>query len=381
MNLQEHIAKELLSQYGIPCPKGRLAKTASSAEDSCALIQAKKYVVKAQIAAGGRGLAGGVRFAATPSAVHDEAERMLNSRLVTDQTRAEGEVVHTVYVEAAHDLSAQYFVAFVLDAATGFPMLLASANGGIAFEERARMDPDAVAAHVLDEQSDIDGFLKTVGIEDGGAVDAVKAAARAFEENDMVLLEINPFAKTANGDWLAIDAKIALDPAAAFRHPEFDRLYSNAGQSAQESEAQQNNINFVRLDGDIGVVVNGAGLGLATNDLIVDAGGEPANFMDIRTTATSFDIARGVELLLADPGVKALLLNVHGGGMTVCDTVAEGVAFAYSRNNRNVPCIARLAGTNADWGERILMDRKVPVDVCNDMKTAVQRAVSRVGEA
>ncbi len=381
MLLSEYKSKELLKQYGVAVPKGKLARTAKEAEDNCASIPARKFVVKAQIAAGGRGLAGGIKFAATPSSVHDAAIEMLGTRLVTEQTGREGELISAVYVEAAEDLKSQYFIALALDLETAQPLLLGSSEGGVEFEQRARMDAETVKTLVLSGEAKADeapiiAFLDTLGI-DATAAPAILSALDAFLQNDMVLLEINPFAQTAAGDWLAIDAKIALDAAAAFRHPEFDGLVDEL--EGDEGEAARSNINFVKLDGDLGVIVNGAGLGLATNDLVVDAGGRPANFMDIRTTATSFDIARGVELLLQDNRVRALLLNVHGGGMTVCDTVAEGVAFAYSRSDRKLPCIVRLAGVNAKWGNQILQDRKVPVEVFDDMKTAVARAVEATG--
>lgn len=381
MLLSEYKSKELLSQYGVPVPVGKLARTAKEAEDRCADIPSKKFVVKAQIAAGGRGLAGGIKFAATPSSVHEEAQKMLGSRLVTEQTDRNGDPVNAVYVEAAHELKSQYFIALALDLETGRLMLLASADGGVEFEQRARMDADTVKSLVLSNdpashEAAITTFLGTLGI-DPSATPSIMAACQAFMDNDMILIEINPFAQTSSGDWLAIDAKVSLDAAAAFRHPEFESLISVL--DGDEGEAQKSNINFVKLDGDLGVIVNGAGLGLATNDLIVDANGRPANFMDIRTTATSFDIARGVEILLADPRVRAILLNVHGGGMTVCDTVAEGVAFAYSRSDRKLPCIARLAGANAAWGNQILKDRKVPVEQFDDMKQAVARAVEKTG--
>lgn len=381
MLLAEYKSKELLAQYGLSVPAGRRATTADEAEAACAKLDARKFVVKAQIAAGGRGLAGGIKFAATPSSVHDEAARMLGSKLVTEQTGREGEIVNVVYVEAALDLASQHFIAITLDPETGSPLLLASAAGGVEFEQRARMDEGVVNSAVLDGSADIADALKAAGIDDAGAVAQVEAAVRAFTENDMTLLEINPFAKTKDGRWMAIDAKIALDPSAAFRHPEFESMLADQGLSSDEAEAQKSNINFVKLDGDLGVIVNGAGLGLATNDMIVDANGRPANFMDIRTTATSFDIAKGVELLLRDTRVKAILLNVHGGGMTVCDTVAEGVVFAYNRSNRKVPVISRLAGVNADWGNQILKDRKVPVEQFTDMKSAVARAVEKAGGA
>ncbi|MDH3264366.1 MAG: acetate--CoA ligase family protein [Paracoccaceae bacterium] len=380
MLLSEYKAKEILRQYGVPIPPGRLARTAGEAEAACAGLAAKKFVVKAQIAAGGRGLAGGIRFAATPSSVHDEAERLLGSTLVTEQTGPEGEAVNSVYVEPALDLKHQYFVAFALDPETGQPMLIASSEGGVEFEERARMDASAVKTilmgdDVAAESAPFAEFLSGLGIDPAKTADAILAARRAFIDNDMTLLEINPFAETRDGDWYALDAKIAIDDNSLYRHPEFESLAAEQGLAAAESEAQRSNINLVRLDGNIGVVVNGAGLGLATNDMIVDANGKPANFMDIRTTATSFDIAKGVEILLREPQVRAILLNVHGGGMTVCDTVAEGVAFAYARSERKLPVAARLAGQNAEWGLRILKDRKVPVKVFGDMKSAVAGAV------
>ncbi len=377
MLLSEYKSKELLAQYRIGIPAGRVARSPSEAEERCREIKAQKYVVKAQIAAGGRGLAGGIRFAATPSSVADEARRLLGSTLVTEQTGPGGEVVEAVYVEAALTLAEDYFVAFVLDPDSGAPMLLASKDGGVAFEQRAKMDSDTVRSLVLPDadRDALTAFLKTLGIEDAGAAEALLAAREAFVANDMLLLEINPFARTSDGDWMAIDAKISLDGNAMFRHPELEALATDPTMPAAERAAQASNINLVKLDGTIGVVVNGAGLGLATNDMLVDAGGRPANFMDIRTTAKSFDIAKGVELLLEDPNVRVIFLNVHGGGMTVCDTVAEGVAFAYSRASRKLPVVARLAGQNADYGLRILRDRKVPAEVVADMTQGVRRAV------
>lgn len=380
MLLSEYKSKELLAQYGFPVPPGKLARSARDAEEACAQVPARKFVVKAQIAAGGRGLAGGIRFAATPSSVHDEAARMIGSRLVTEQTGPAGETVAAVYVEAALDLAAQYFIALALDPESGGILLLGSSEGGVAFEQKARMESDVVSTLLLsgDEAQDrapVTAFLKGLGIDDPKAATPILAAAKAFVDCDMTLLEINPYGLTKERDWLAIDAKIVLDGAALFRHPEYESFEADQPLSAPEAEAQKSNINLVRLEGNLGVVVNGAGLGLATNDMIMDAGGQPANFMDIRTTASSFDIAKGVELLLRDTSVKAILLNVHGGGMTVCDTVAEGVAFAYSRNDRKLPVVARLAGVNAEWGTQILKDRRLPVEIFPDMPGAVARAV------
>ncbi len=377
MLLAEHHSKELIAQYGVPIPEGYVAGTAEEAKEKAQCIDAGRYVVKAQISVGGRGLAGGIKFAATPTAVAQEASRLLGSRLVTEQTGPKGEAVEAVYVEAAKNIARDYFIAIVLDPTTGAPLLLASREGGIAFEERARMDADTVKSHSLVDCGEaLDAFLADLGVNDTKAREAILSAYRAFIDHDMLLLEINPFARTADGEWLAVDAKVALDRNALFRHPEHEALLGARALTGTEAEAAKSEINLVKLDGDIGVVVNGAGLGLATNDMLVDAGGWPANFMDIRTTAKSFDIARGVELLLRDQNVKAILLNVHGGGMTTCDTVAEGVAFAYSRNSRQLPVAVRLAGQNAEWGLRILKDRRVPIEVFNDMTSAVIHAVT-----
>lgn len=380
MMLSENQSKELLSQYGILIPEGRLAHSPEEAEKRCKEITARKYVVKAQIAAGGRGLAGGIKFAATPSAVANEARALLNSRLVTDQTSAHGEAVRSVYVEAAIDIAKSYYIAISFDPLSGLPMLLASAAGGVEFEQLARMDQDAVRTLVLDDTPEapdkLVAFLRGVGIEGPEAVAVIVSAHQAFLENDLTLVEINPLARTADGKWMAIDAKVALDRNAAFRRPEFDSLVADLGLSSSEMEAHKRDINLVKLIGNIGVLANGAGLGLATNDMITDAGGEPANFMDIRTTARSFDVARGVELLLADPQVKVILLNIHGGGMTAADTVAEGVSFAYSRTKRRLPVIAHIAGYNAEWGIKLLRERNVPVETFETMSGAINRVVA-----
>lgn len=383
MLLAEYSSKELLTQYGVKVPPGKVARTAKEAEDRCAEIDTRKYVVKAQIAAGGRGRAGGVKFAATPSSVRNEAEKLLAAQLTTDQTGDQPQTVTAVYVEAFVDHTAQYYIAIVLSPDTGQPTLLASPNGGIDFENLAKTNEGTVTTHQLSGDANSDKaplieFLASIGIEEPNAADQILSASDAFIANDMILLEINPFARKPDGHWVALDAKIAIDPSALFRHPELEAIATAQNLPQEESDAQKSNINLVKMTGNLGVVTNGAGLGLATNDMIIDEGGRPANFMDIRTTATSMDIARGVELLLNQPAVKAILLNIHGGGMTMCDTVAEGINFAYSRNERNLPIVARLAGQNAEWGRRILVDRKVPVEIFDDLSAAVKRAVSVV---
>jgi len=387
MDLPEYESKELIAQFGVAIPEGRIAHTPDEAEEKSRAIPAQKYMVKAQIRSGGRGLAGGIRLAATPSAVRKEAARMIGATLVTSQTGPTGDKVRAVYVEAAIDVAADFFVALALDPAAGQPTLFASSRGGVEFEQMARMDPDVVKHLALDDdtaatRTKVAKFLTSLDFPDAkGAAEVVMQLRKAFLANDMTLLEINPFARTRDGAWIAVDAKVSFDDNATFRHPELEAIAAEPHLSPAERVAQENDINFVKLDGNIGVVVNGAGLGLAINDMLVDAGGKPANFMDIRTTAMSFDIAKGVELLLEDPKVKTLLLNIHGGGMTVCDTVAEGVAFAYSRSTRKVPIVARLAGQNAEWGLRILKERYLPVESFDDMTGAVKRSIEIAGGA
>jgi succinyl-CoA synthetase beta subunit len=378
MDLPEYESKELIAQFGVIIPDGHIAKTPEAAEEMARAIKSQRYMVKAQITAGGRGLAGGIKVAATPSAVREEAKRMIGANLVTEQTGATGQIIRSVYVEAAVDIASSYFVALAIDPDTALPMLFASTRGGVEFEQAARMDPDVVRRLALtgNLKADVREFLTEMDIPDPeGAADVIRSLHRAFLENDMTLLEINPFARTKSGEWVAVDAKVSFDDNAKFRHPELEAIAADPYLSPAEKVAQENNINLVKLDGSIGVVVNGAGLGLATNDMLIDAGGKPANFMDIRTTANSFDIAKGVELLLEDSKVKTLLVNVHGGGMTVCDTIAEGVAFAYSRTKRRIPIVVRFAGTNAEWGLKILKDRHLPVESCKDMTHAVRRSV------
>ncbi|MEM1391170.1 MAG: ATP-grasp domain-containing protein [Pseudomonadota bacterium] len=384
MNLTEHASKTLLSEYEVPVPRGRLAKTGEDAILACQALGAPRYAVKAQTKAGGRGLAGGISFVATPSEARAATEGLLGRRLVTSQTTAEGEDVTTVLIEEALELERSFYFALVFDTTSGQPMLLASRQGGVEFEQRARMgDADIKSLlfcgdHETDRAS-LKAFLGRLEVNGDEVTTIILSALNAFTKEDMVLIELNPFSQTKAGDWVAIDAKVALDPSAVFRRIE-RQMFSDAAMSeGPEHEAQKSNINFVKLDGNLGVVVNGAGLGLATNDMIIDAGGHPANFMDIRTTATSLDIARGVDLLLQDRSVSAILINVHGGGMTVCDTIAEGVSIAYAKSTRKPPCFARLAGVNAQWGSNILSDRGVPVELFADPETAIDHALTKVG--
>jgi succinyl-CoA synthetase beta subunit len=384
MYLSEYQAKEILARYGVNVPEGGLARSPQEAEERARALTCAKFAVKAQIRAGGRGLAGGVKFAATPSAVRDAAAELLGTRLVTDQTGVAGEVVERVWVEAAVDDRRSVYLAYVVDERTAVPRLLGAREGGVAFEAKAHADPGMLESLELPLDGglsgvDVPGFLARIGVEGPAATSAgalIAGMVRAAVENDALLVEINPLAITPDGRAVAVDAKMVLDDSALYRHPEFEGIAREAPRDQYERVARENEINFVKMDGNIGVVVNGAGLGLATNDMLVDAGGRPANFMDIRTTATSFQIARGVGVLLEDPAVKVILVNVHGGGMTVCDTVAEAINFAYSRSARKPPIVFRAAGQNAPWALKIMKDRRLPFEPRDDIAGAVARAVT-----
>ena len=384
MYLTESRSKELLQQYGVNCPRGKIASSPAEAVTAAHDLGGTRFVIKAQILAGGRGLAGGIGFADYREQVGEEAQRILGTRLVTEQTGPAGDNVRTVYVEEAIDFRSSIYFAIVIDQATARPTLLGSSEGGVEFEEKAASQPDIVVRCPLEsdgscEPARLTEFLSRTGVEDTymeSARKLVEGCIRAFVELDINILEINPLALTYSSGAMAVDAKITLDDNALFRHPELEAISPETRPDPVEQTARENEINFVRLDGDIGVVTNGAGLGLATNDMLIDAGGNPANFMDIRTTATSQQIAKGVALLLDDASVKVILLNIHGGGMTVCDTVVEGLALAYSKSKRRLPIIARLAGQNAPWARTILKDRRLPFEHFDSMTSAIQRVTS-----
>ncbi len=387
MFLSEYQAKEILHQYGVPVPQGRIASSSAEAEARCRELDTAKFVVKAQIGAGGRGLAGGVKFAATPSAVAKAAGQMLGSRLVTEQTGAQGEKVERVYVEEAVEIAQSLYLAVVIDQAQARPTLLASAEGGEEFESKVSRDESILHKLTLNPAGKIDDaaltdFLGKIGLTGDAAAKATAlahAAIEAFFKNDVTLLEINPLAVTAKGEVLAVDAKMVIDDNALYRHPELAELAAEAPVPEVERRARDSEINYVKMSGNIGMVVNGAGLGLATNDMLIAKGGKPANFMDIRTTATSFQIANGVRLLLEDKNVRVILVNIHGGGMTTCDTVAEGISFAYSKSDRKPPIVYRAAGQNADWSYRVMADRRLPFTPVQTMSEAVAQAVQIAG--
>jgi len=383
MFLHEAQAKDLLAAYGIPLPGGLVACTPDEAGRHAAALDGA-VAVKALIHAGGRGLAGGVRFAATPEEAVLCAEDMLGRALVTAQTRSRGEVVDEIYIERALDFSRSLYLSIIVDQRRAVPTLIAAAEGGTAFEQRAMDAPAMVQKYPLGADGGhnpaaLAAFLDMLGVPEKAApavLDVVEALIRVFMENDATLIEVNPLALMDNHTAVAVDAKIVLDGNALFRHPDLGALRDTARTDETELLAQANEINFVRMDGAIGLVVNGAGLGLATHDMVIEAGGRPANFMDIRTMATAGQIATGIGILLDDPGVRVLLVNVHGGGMTTCDRISDALALAMQTRDRPVPVIFRVAGQNAQAAREAVRALPNPCIIPDTMSEAVRRAVA-----
>jgi succinyl-CoA synthetase beta subunit len=383
MNLHEFQAKEILQRRGLRVPPGQVAWTAEEAARIAAELGGPRFAVKAQILAGGRGAAGGVKMADTPDEVRAIATDMLGRRLVTAQTQAGGRSVRRVYIEKAITFKREIYVGVTVDRYEGEIVLLAASQGGEKVEEQVRRDPQSLRRLALDgvtppEAAELKRFAGALDLEAGQVDEAARmleGLCRAFVEFDASLIEVNPLAVSEGGELLALDVKMSVDDNALFRQPELQVLRDEDEVDAQELEAQRHDLNFVRMDGDIGVVVNGAGLALATHDILCDCGGRPANFMDIRTSAMSLQIAKGIGLLLADPRVSVIFVNVHGGGMTSCDTIVEAISIAMRWSGRKVPIVVRFAGQNAVYAQKMLADRRIPHELATGMTEGARRAV------
>jgi len=383
MYVHEFQAKQLLSGYGVPAPRGAVARTPAAARDAAREIGGGAWAVKAQILAGGRGKAGGVKIAESLDAVATESRQLLGSTLVTEQTGAAGRKVASVYVEERVAAARELYLAVLVDRASGRVAFLTSAEGGEDIEEAVARDPARIDKLVVDpargpDDAGLRNAAAGLGL-DGAAAEAAVALMsglyKAFHELDASLIEINPLAVTETGELRAIDVKLNLDDNALFRHPELEALRDPDDLDPTEMEAARYEINYVKLGGDIGCMVNGAGLALATLDAIGRAGGAAADFMDVRPVATREQIATGFRLVLTNPKIKAILVNVFGGGILRCDTMAEGIASAVHAHGLPVPLILRLAGTNMEIAKKTLVGQGVPVTFADDMAQAAELAV------
>lgn len=376
MKIHEYQAKKILRQYQVAVPSGTMATTANQAERVAAELGGK-VVIKAQIHAGGRGKGGGVKLAANPEEVRQAASEILGMQLVTHQTGPEGQKVKQVLVEKASDIEREFYLGITLDRAQSKPVVMASQEGGVEIEEVAVATPEKILKETVDPRVGLQAFQATrlafgLGFEGKQvrqAISFILSLYRAYVDADCSLVEINPLVVTADGQLLALDAKIDIDDNALFRHPDLAKMHDVDEEEELEVEAAKYGLNYIKLDGNIGCMVNGAGLAMATMDIIKLSGAEPANFLDVGGGASAETVENGFRILLSDPNVKAILINIFGG-IVRCDRVAAGVIEARKNIEVNVPIVVRLAGTNAEVAAEMLENSDMDFAVGHGLKDA-----------
>lgn len=382
MNIHEYQAKELLSNYGVRVPIGKVAFTSEEAKQIATDLNAEKLVVKAQIHAGGRGKAGGVKVTGSPEEVETIASEMLGMKLVTHQTGPEGKIVSKVLVEEASDIAKEFYLGMVIDRTSEQVVIMASPEGGTEIEEVAKNTPEKILKIHIDPSVGIQPFqcrkiayfLELEGKAVNKAVSFIISLYNLFTEKDCSLAEINPLVLTGEGEVLALDGKLNFDDNALFRRPDIQKLQDRTEEDELELEAKEAGFSFVNLDGNIGCLVNGAGLAMATMDIIKFHGGEPANFLDVGGGATSDQVTKAFKMILSDKNVKAIFVNIFGGIMK-CDTIAEGIITAANEIGIKVPLIVRLEGTNVELGRKLLSESGLDIQTGTDMKDAASKAV------
>ncbi len=385
MNLHEYQAKALLRDYGIPMPPGEVAATADEARERAAALGEGPWVLKAQVHAGERQAAGGIRMVKTPQEVASAAGELLGRKIVTGQTGREGLLVKKVYVERACDVAREIYAALLVNRAQARIDLVAAREGGVGVES-ALARPESLIDLPIGEaglaEADLAELAKglDLSIEQATVIaDVMTRARRAFVETDAGLIEFNPLAISKSGDIVALDVKMALDDNALARHPELADMRDEDEVDPQEREADRYEHNYARMDGNIGLMTTGAGLGLAAIDLIKDEGGEPANFMDTRPMASREQIAEGIRLLLRDKRVRVVLVMAIGGGILHCDTIAEGIATAFRQVGAKVPVVYFAAGTGKEISELTLRNQGIPAIFADSMEEAAHEAVRIAG--
>jgi succinyl-CoA synthetase beta subunit len=385
MNIHEYQGKDILRRYGVATPRGMPCFSVDEADSAARELGGKVWVVKAQIHAGGRGKGGGVKVAKSFQEVHEYASKILGMTLVTHQTGPEGRVVKRLLVEEGADIAKELYLGLVVDRATQRVTLMASSEGGMDIEEVAAHTPERIHRVAIDPQnglsdSQADNVARDIGVPEGSVARArgcMQGLYRAFVECDASLAEINPLIITGDGSVLALDAKLSFDANALFRHPEIVALRDLDEEDPAEVEASKFDLSYISLGGNIGCLVNGAGLAMATMDAIKLFGAEPANFLDVGGGATAQKVTEAFKLMLKNPAVKGILVNIFGGIMR-CDTIAEGVIAAAREVNLNVPLVVRMKGTNEELGRRILRESGLPIISADNMADAAQKIVAAV---
>ncbi len=386
MKIHEYQGKEILKKFGVTVPRGTMAQTREEAEAAAKDLfdsGATGVVVKAQIHAGGRGKGGGVKIAKSVAEVSELAGKILGMTLVTHQTGPEGRIVRRLLVEETLPIAKELYLGILVDRSEGKPVFMASAAGGMEIEQVAAETPEAILKQYIDPGMGLEPFqarkiafaLGLSGAQINSAVKFLTGLYRAFLETDASLVEINPFITTTDGRVFALDAKMTFDDNALFRHPDIRDLRDLTEEDPLEVEASKYNLNYIKLDGSVGCMVNGAGLAMATMDIIKYAGGMPANFLDVGGGANAEQVAHAFEILLSDKSVRAVLVNIFGGILRV-DTLANGVVEAAKKTNIQLPVVLRLEGTNVQEGKKILMESGLNFTIAETMKDAADKVVA-----
>ncbi|MBF0183289.1 MAG: ADP-forming succinate--CoA ligase subunit beta [Magnetococcales bacterium] len=385
MNIHEYQAKKILASYGVKVPRGHVAFTVDEAEQAAKQLGSAVTVVKAQIHAGGRGKGGGVKVARSQSEVKEYAERILGMTLVTHQTGPAGKVVKRLYIEEGCAIARELYLGMVVDRASSRITMMASTEGGMEIEEVAARTPEKILKEVIDPAVGLVAFqarnlafgLKLEGKQVNKAVQFMTALYNAFVNSDASLVEINPLVVTAEGDLMALDAKMNFDDNALYRHEDIIELRDFNEENDKEIEASRHGLNYIALEGSIGCMVNGAGLAMATMDIIQLKGAKPANFLDVGGGATTEVVTEALKLILSDSSVKAVMINIFGGIMR-CDVIANGVVTAAREVAIKVPLVVRLEGTNVELGKKILNESGLAIISADDLNDAAEKAVAAV---
>jgi succinyl-CoA synthetase beta subunit len=392
MKLHEYQAKGLFRDYGVSVPEGIVAETVDEAVDAAHQLQeendATLFIVKAQIHAGGRGKGGGVKLAHSVEEVREHADAILGMNLVTHQTGEDGQEVRKILVTKGVDIDREFYLGVTLDREKSMNAIMVSTEGGVDIETVAEESPEKIQKVWVDPTIGLQPFQTrqlafAMGLEGDAfkqAVSSIRGLYQAFEETDSTLAEINPLVQTPDGDIEAVDAKVNLDDNALFRHPDLKEMRDLHEEDPTEVEASEHGLSYIKLDGNVGCMVNGAGLAMATMDIIKLAGGEPANFLDVGGAASAETVEAGFRIILKDPNVEAILLNIFGG-IVRCDRVAQGVIKAAKNIDIDVPLIVRLQGTNAEEGKRLLDESDLSLRSAVLLKEAADEVTAALGEA
>ncbi len=382
MNIHEYQAKKLLANYGVPIPRGGIAHSATEAIYQSNELGGNQWIVKAQLHSGARGKAGGVKLCKSHNEISEFCDKLLGNNLVTHQTGPQGKMVSSIYVEEASDITKELYFSIILDRASQKVTLIASTEGGMDIEKVAEETPEKITKIVIDPAVGMQPFQSrqlafTLDLPNevvGAASRAVMKCYRAFRDTDANLLEINPLVLTSDNRILAIDAKMTFDSNALYRRPEIFEFRDKTQEDPRETNAAEHDLSYIGLDGNIGCIINGAGLAMATMDMIQHAGGEPANFLDIGGGASSERVATSIELVLSDKNVEAILINIFAG-INRCDWVAQGIVDLLNKREVDVPLVVRLSGTNVEKGQKILRDSGKKVITADTLADSAYKVV------